>query len=241
MSQGKEIPHMKTIGVIGGLGPQATMDIVARLHKVSQNLVPQFVNRGYPPFLVGYFRDAPMVLNEDGSVPDELTPDPQLLELAKTLGLHTDFLIIASNTPHLFVKEIEEAAGRKVVSIVDAVLEEVQRRKCSKVGVLAIGETLQHRLYQERLDQIGVAWETIPDSLSSRLDESSYAVMRGTDPAEVGETVREAIAYVRERDVDGIILGCTELPLILGEGTEQPDIINPSQLLAEAAIRYSIE
>ena len=240
MSQEKQIPHMKTIGVIGGLGPQATMDIVARLHKVSQNLVPQFVNRGYPPLLVGYFRDAPMVLREDGSVPNELRPDPRLLELARTLGLHVDFLIIASNTPHIFVKEIEEASGRKVLSIVDAVLEDVQRRRCSKVGVLAIGETLQHRLYQDRLDQIGVAWEIIPDSLIKRLDESSYAVMEGTNPAELAEPVREAVAYLREKKADGIIVGCTELPLLLGKEVEQPDIINPSQLLAEAAIRYSI-
>ncbi|MCH8987145.1 aspartate/glutamate racemase family protein, partial [Patescibacteria group bacterium] len=150
MNQEKQIPDMKTMGVIGGLGPQATMDVVARLHKVSQKLIPQFVNRGYPPILVGYFRDAPMVLREDGSVPDELQPDPRLLELARTLGLHVDFLIIASNTPHFFVREIEEASGRKVLSIVDAVLEDVQRRRCSKVGVLAIGETLQHRLYQDR-------------------------------------------------------------------------------------------
>ena len=85
-----------------------------------------------------------------------------------------------------------------------------------------------------------MAWETIPDSLSNQLDESSYAVMQGTDPAEIAGPVREAVAHLREKGADGIILGCTELPLLLGEEAEQPDIINPSQLLAEAAIEHAL-
>jgi hypothetical protein len=51
----QDIPTMKSIGIIGGLGPQATMDIVARLHTVSQKLIPQFAGIGYLPMLVGYF------------------------------------------------------------------------------------------------------------------------------------------------------------------------------------------
>jgi aspartate/glutamate racemase len=80
-----------------------------------------------------------MVLGEDFSVPDELRPNPGLLALARDLGSHVDFLIIASNTPHFFMGDIEKASGLKVLSMVDVVLDEVQRRACSKVGVLAIG------------------------------------------------------------------------------------------------------
>lgn len=47
---------MKTIGVLGGLGPQATMDFEARLHAVSQQLIAPHANRGYPPLLVYYYR-----------------------------------------------------------------------------------------------------------------------------------------------------------------------------------------
>lgn len=189
----EKIPeNMKTIGVIGGLGPQATMDFVARLHKVSQELIPQFVNRGYPPLHVFYFHHAPMILNPDGSTPDVLEPDPRLLELAKIIGQNTDFVVIPSNTPHFFQKQLEEASGRKILSIVDVTLEEVERRHLKKVGVLAIGDTLKHRLYQDRLDAVGIGWETISGELVEKLDASIWAVMEGKVDIELSKPAREA-------------------------------------------------
>lgn len=237
----EKIPdNMKTIGVIGGLGPQATMDFVARVHIVSQELIPQFVNRGYPPLHVFYFRHAPMVLNPDGSTPHILEPDPRLLELAKIAGQNADFIVIPSNTPHFFQTQIEEASGRKLLSIVDVTLEEVRRRQPKKVGVLAIGDTLKHRLYQDRLDAIGVTWEIIPEEIVQKLDESIWHVMEGKNPKDLGGLAREAVAYLRTKNTDEIILGCTEVPLLLGNKAGEKDLINPSQLLAEAAVRFAI-
>jgi aspartate/glutamate racemase len=63
--------------------------------------------------------------------------------------------------------------------------------------------------------------------------------MEGMKLDELAQPAKDAVAYLRGLETDGIILGCTEIPLLLE--SEQPDIINPSQLLAEAAIRYAIE
>lgn len=234
---------MKTIGILGGLGPQATMDLERRIHKVSQKLIKQFVNRGYPPMIVHYFRDAPMVLDEKGEVPAVLEPHPGLLAAAAHLGQVADFLIIASNTPHFFVRQIEEAAGKPVLSIINMVIEEVKRRQPKKVGVLAIGETLQHRLYQNPLDELGIAWETIPDDLSSRLDDSIYALMEGKTDGSLGNAVSDAVIHLREtKRTDVIIFGCTELPLLYGSTLDyEGDLINPAALLADAAVRRAIE
>lgn len=234
---------MKTIGILGGLGPQATMDLERRIHKVSQQLIKQSVNRGYPPMIVHYFRDAPMVLDPQGNVPAVLEPHPGLLAAAAHLGQAVDFLIIASNTPHFFVRQIEEAAGKPVLSMVDVVIEEVRRRRPEKVGVLAIGETLQHRLYQDPLEDLRIPWETIPDDLSRQLDESVYALMEGKTDGSFGNAVQAAVIHLREsKHTDDIILGCTELPLLYGStlGYES-DLINPAALLAEAAVRRAME
>lgn len=233
---------MKTIGILGGLGPQATMDLERRIHKVSQQLIKQFVNRGYPPMIVHYFRDAPMMLDEKGEVPAVLEPHPGLLAAAAHLGQAVDFLIIASNTPHFFVQQIQEAAGKPVLSIVDVVIEEVKRRQPKKVGILAIGETLQHRLYQNPLDELGIAWETIPDEMSGRLDDSIYALMEGKTEGGLGNAVSDAVLHLREtKHTDVIIFGCTELPLLYGSTVDYEGDINPAALLAEAAVRHAIE
>src|SRR5947209_5112928 len=92
---------MKTIGVLGGLGPQATMDFEARLHRAAQRLIPPHHNSGYPPMVVYYYRHAPVLLTEGGKPVTPYRPDPRLLEAAKRLGSLSDFLVITSNGTHL--------------------------------------------------------------------------------------------------------------------------------------------
>src|SRR5262247_1559710 len=58
---------VKTIGVLGGHGPQATMDFEARVHRVAQRLIPPNLNAGYPPMVVYYCRHAPILLTDTGT------------------------------------------------------------------------------------------------------------------------------------------------------------------------------
>jgi aspartate/glutamate racemase len=68
---------MKTIGALGGIGPQAMMDFVARVHRVSQQRIPQLAISGYPPLVVFYFREAPVLLTNDGKPVPPLRPNPR--------------------------------------------------------------------------------------------------------------------------------------------------------------------
>src|SRR6478672_4321010 len=110
---------MKTIGVIGGLGPQATMDFEARVHAVSQRLIPPHFNSGYPPMVVYYHRYPPLVVDERGMPILPRRPEEHLTAVLDKLGEIADFLVITSNAPHLFQGLIEEKSGRKVLSMID--------------------------------------------------------------------------------------------------------------------------
>jgi aspartate racemase len=104
---------MKAIGVLGGLGPQATMEFEARVHRAAQELIPQRFNSGYPPMVVYYCRFGPFVATDSGAPELPLRPRPELLEAAATIGGIADFVVIVSNFIHLFRAEIEDAAGRR--------------------------------------------------------------------------------------------------------------------------------
>ena len=227
---------MHTIGILGGLGPQATMDFEARIHAVSQQLVPQHGNQGYPPLLVYYHRNPPVIMIEDGTPVMPIQIDPQLLAAARRLGSWADFLVITSNGVHLLQQQIEQAAGRRVLSMIDATIEEIGRRGLARVGVLGLGEP---RVYQEPLARIGVAYEMIEGDLRNRLDQAIYAVAEGR-AHETHAVAREAIAALRARQVEAIILGCTEIPFMLPEAHDDSTLINPAQLLAEATVRAAI-
>lgn len=190
--------------------------------------------------VVIYVRKPPMVLNQDGSFPLILEPSPELLAAAKKIATVADFIVIPSNTPHLFQNQIESASGLKVLSIVDVTIEEIKKRKPKNVGVLAVGVTLREKLYQDRLDDLEIAWETIDDDLVEKLDESIKALMEGHADEKARKVVLGAVELLRSKGVDGIILGCTELPLLLGKYSQAPDLINPAELLAQAAVRKAI-
>jgi aspartate racemase len=120
---------VRTIGILGGLGPQATMDFEARLHRVAQQQIPQRGNTGYPPVVVYYHRHPPVLVIDAGTPQvSSLQPDPRLLEAARRLGSFADFLVITANAPHLFQAEIERTAGCWVLSMVEVTLAEVRRR-----------------------------------------------------------------------------------------------------------------
>jgi aspartate racemase len=228
---------MKTIGVLGGLGPQATMDFEARVHAVAQRLIPQIANTGYPPMIVYYLRCAPMILDPDYRPILPPQPEPRLLEAARQLGPLVDFLVITANGPHQFQSGIEVAAGRPVLSIIDLTVAEVQRRGWRKAGVLGMGGP---HAYAGHLSRLGIAVESIAAEMQEQLDRSILAVQEGVVSLGARMVGREALAALRRQTVDGIVLGCTELPFLLDFDVTDPSVIDPMQLLATEAVRHAM-
>ncbi|HUF91532.1 MAG TPA: aspartate/glutamate racemase family protein, partial [Candidatus Limnocylindria bacterium] len=210
----------------------------ARVHRVCQRLVAQHWNAGYPPMVVWYHRRLPVRVGDDGVplVPRQV--DPQLVEAAAWLGRVADFLVIPCNTAHIGLREITEAAGRPVLSMIDVTLDEIARRRFTRVGVL--GFSGASPLYLEPLRARGVHCETIEAAAQARLDGAIRAVMEGSDGKDESAAALAAVAGVRSRASEGVVLGCTEIPLLLHEDATAPDLIDPAALLAEAAVRFAM-
>ncbi len=226
---------MKTIGILGGISAQATMDFERRIHEVSQRVIPQRGNSGYPPMLVYYHRRPP-VLTKDGIAPAlSLQPDPDLLEAARWLGSKADFLVITANGAHVLQGELEQASGLKVLSMIEETLSEIKKRNWKKLGVLGFPD-LNVPVYTKPLSQLGLSYEVVDAELQAGLVADIVALMEGRTTNHAAEN---AVAALRQKAVDGIILGCTEIPLLLGEKANQADLINPIALLAEAAVKFA--
>jgi aspartate racemase len=228
---------MKRMGVLGGVSPQATIDFEARVHRIAQRLVPPHWNRGYPPMVVWYHRHPPMRVTEDNRPIVPMQIDPRLLDGAAWLGKARDFLVIPCNSAHVGAAEIERAAGCPVLSMVTVTLDEVARRGWRRVGVL--GFHAAPPLYIDPLRLRGVACEAIDADAQKQLDAAIIAVMEGGDGDTERKAVRAAVEQLRARSVDGIVLGCTEVPLLLDDVDDATDLVNPAALLAEAAVRFA--
>jgi aspartate racemase len=228
---------MKTIGVLGGLGPQATMAFEALVHRSAQRLLPQRANSGYPPMLVAYHRGPLLHLGADGIPQLPPRPDDGLLKAANLLGRSADFLVLASNGAHRFTGAIESAAGKPVLDLISLVLAEVGRRGWRNVGVLTFFDA---GIYADPLLAQGLRCETIGAELQRPLDAAIYEVMEGRSDAGSVESGVRAVQALRARATDGIILGCTEIPLLLPEEAGAADCIDPLPILAEAAVLRAI-
>ncbi len=136
---------------------------------------------------------------------------------------------------------IERFAGRQFLSIIDQTLEEIRKRGWRKVGVVGLGDP---KVYRVPLDQLGLECETLsgePDGLRDRLDDAIFRLMAGQTKPEDKDLAVEAVDLLWARGVDGVILGCTEIPLLLGDDAAKEDVVNPAQLLAEAAVRFAMD
>lgn len=230
---------MKRMGVLGGMSAQATMDFEARVHHAAQRLIPQDWNRGYPPMVVWYLRQLPILRGSDGRPLEPRQVDPQLVDAAARLGQLVDFLVVPCNAAHVGLREIRDAAGCPVLSMIEVAVDDVARRKCRRVGVLgAMGVPPP---YLDAFRQHDIECERIDATLQQRLDAGIQSVMEGRDGKEETEAARAAVGALRARSVEAVVLGCTEIPLLLRDESEAADLINPVALLAEAAVRFAIE
>jgi aspartate racemase len=229
---------MKTIGVLGGIGPQATMDFEVRVHRAAQRRIPPRMNGGYPPMIVYYHRRPPVVVADDGLARVPIEADPELLQVAARLGALADFLVMTANGAHLIQDEIERASGKPVLSMIDVTLDEVRRRGWRRVGVIGLGDPI---VYTRRLDDLGIAYETPGPERREPLTRAIFGLMEGRDDDAGRRIAREAVEQLRGRHVEGVILGCTEIPLLLHEQADAADLLNPAQILAEAAVQHALD
>lgn len=213
------------------------MDFERRLHRVAQSRIPQKANSGYPAMVVHYLRHPPVLYGSDGRPVFPLSPDPRLIQAAKSLGAVADFVVITANGPHIFQQQIEDAAGKPVLSMVDVTIKEVQARGWRTIGILPFGPS---DIYMDKLPPLGLEIRIIDAELQTRLDGAIMGLMEGNSGPEAAAPAREAVAQLRSMAVDGIILACSEIPLLLGEVDDKPDLVNPAQLVAEAAVQLAI-
>ena len=101
-------------------------------------------------------------------------------------------------------------------------------------------EDFEARVHAVAQRLIPIAVESIPPDLQEQFDGSVIALYEGAAGPGARMVAREAVDFPRRQTVDGIVLGCTDLPLLLDQDVAEPSVIDPTQLLAEAAVREAM-
>ena len=207
---------MKTIGMLGGLGPESTADYYKRIIDEYRRRTD---DNSYPHILINSLNMTAvlkLVAAKDWpALTDCLAGGIQALANAGA-----DFGFIASNTPHVVFEQVQALSPIPLISIVEATAQAAQKLGLKKAGLLGTAFTMESSFYQDAFAARGI------DTVIPNEAERRYIHQKLMGEIELGiflDETREGLLgiagrMVEEDGADGIILGCTELPLIITQG-----------------------
>jgi aspartate racemase len=225
---------MQRIGIIGGLGPESTLDYYRGLISAFGQEVKDY---NYPEMIIYSMNLGQVLAMFDAADWDGLR-DALLDALAAVHRAGADFAAIASNTPHIVWEQIEPVSPLPLVSIVEAVCREIIKRGLKRPGLLGTGLTMRSDYYRRRLlaaDVEAVSPQPQDQALIQHflMTEIEKGIFRQETRAELLAVVDRMRA---EQGIDSIILGCTELPLILTEPEYGVPFLNTADLHVQAIV-----
>ena len=231
MIRAGEQTSSKTIGILGGMGPAATIEFFRRLVAAT----PAAVDHAHLRILID---NNPHVPDRTQAIfglgPD---PGPALADMARGLAASgADFLTMPCNTGHVFQAAIRDAVS---IPFIDMIQETAGVIAVKKAGLLATTGTVHAELYRKACDQRGIEL-VVPD------DEDQELVMdiiRRVKAGGAGSSVRDhaavVVARLAARGAEVVIAGCTEISLIPGGGMPIK-WIDALDCLVEATIRMAL-
>ena len=227
----------KRIGILGGMSPESTAEYYQYIIHAYQK---RFGNHGYPEIIIYSvsfqdYVDWPKAGRWD-LIAQGLGQAARQLQAAGA-----DFIIIATNTMHLVVEEIRAQIEIPVLSLLDVVGDAIQARGLGTVGLLGTAFTMGSHFYQDALQKRSIQVLT-PDAEDQRyVNQVIYdELVNGTLRDESRAGYLNVIEKLAQRGAQGIILGCTEIPLLIKPGDTPLPLFDTTLLHAEAALNYAI-
>jgi aspartate racemase len=153
-----------------------------------------------------------------------------------------DFLVLCSNTMHKVAERVERAAGIPILHIADATADEIKAAGFRRVGLLGTRFTMEEAFYRERLERRGLAVE-----VPSRWDRQVVhrviydELCRGEIRDESRQEYQEIIENLVGTGVEAVILGCTEIGLLVGAENSPVPVFDTTAIHARAAAEYALE
>ncbi len=222
----------KSIGIIGGMGPAATVDL---FKKIVENTAAEN-DAGHVRVYMDCqptIPDRTKAILENGE-----SPVPYLVESAEKLAsIGADFLIMPCNTSHYFYEELCARSPLPVMNMIRETAAHLHAQGIRKVGLLATDGTVKAGVYQKELEAFGI--ESVSPSAEGQREVMRliYDGVKADAPQFSTEKVCEVIKELFEQGAKVLVLGCSELPLGFERyGIPLENTVDAVEVLARAAI-----
>jgi aspartate racemase len=228
---------MRPVGIVGGMGPGATLDLFQKIidqtpAKSDQDHIhlqidcyPQIPDR--TTFLVG-----------DGE-----NPLPYLLESAKRLeSAGVQALCMPCNTAHYFIEDIRRQINIPFISIIEATVAKIKKMypDAKQIGLLATRGTFEASIYHRVLNAVGLDVLPLSEEFKNQMMDVIYTVKAG-QLTEKLYLFNSCLRQLQDAGAEVMIAGCTEIPLLLPYIDSQIPFVDPTQALAEEVVAFALK
>ena len=226
----------KTIGILGGMGPEATAYMFNLLIKKTE------VKKDQDHIRVIILSDPGVPPRTEAVLGEGPSPVPYLAKGVKTLkSAGADFIIMPCVTAHYFIPEVKELVDFKLVSLVE---ESVKWAKLNvgglkKAGILASTGTLKSRLFHDAFGRAGIVLIAPAGKVQAEYMEAIFGgkgIKAGYTEGRPREMILSCARKLIEQGAEAVIAGCTEVPLVLRDEDIPVPLIEPMRITAEAGI-----
>lgn len=225
---------MGKIGILGGMGPMATVDFVQKLVQST----PASCDQEHLPLLI---YAVPQIPDRTANLMGQ--GDSPLADMQKGVDWLVEggaqCIAIPCNTAHYWQPMLKVPDGVTLLHIADIVTKILKRSDCHKVGLLATDGTIKGKVYQKPLSEAGISTISIDVSQQSQVMNGIYEVKSGNIQSGA-KLLEEQASELLSQGVQKVILACTEIPLALRTVNSEllPNTIDATSELAEACIDW---
>jgi aspartate racemase len=227
----------RIIGILGGMGPEATADLFSRIIRETPAKKDQDHIR--------------IIIDNNPKIPDRtaailgvgISPLEEMASTVKNLErAGAEFIIIPCVTAHYYYKELKKRANIPILNMVELTAKAIKQNfpNTKKAGLLGSTGTVKGKIFDQPLNKIGIKVVYPPANLQDRVMKAIYDCMKAGKIQKGRTIVIDVAKRLVEMESEVIICGCTEVSLVLKSGDLTKPVIDPLQILANHAVMIAL-
>lgn len=229
---------MKILGIIGGMGPEATLDLFKKII----NHTPAKCDQEHIHIIIDNYPQIPdrtAYLYGKGE-----NPLPFLLEsMHRLISAGVECLCMPCNTAHYFIDILREKSNVPFISIVDSVLSDIlnKNKRYKKIGLFATNGTFKGKIYHNIFAKKGLKIVNFPNEIQKNVMDAIYTLKAG-DKTKAVAIFQKVYEKVIEDGYDCLIAGCTEIPILLPYvDLDRVDVYDATESLAKNVVKFCLK
>ena len=222
----------KTIGILGGMGPEATAELYLRIIRIFQQECQAKYDNDFPEIVILNLPLPDVVENpkEERVVERMLVAGVKKLETAGA-----EFVAIPCNTVTYFLSAMQEAVSIPILSILEETVKEVQKLGIGKVGIVGTEMTISKNIYGKVLENVKLITPSVAEQKA--ITGIIMNILAGNKCRDDQQRLEKITKDLKSQGAEKVILGCTELPLLI----DGDDFLNTTKILAKAVVKKCME